>query len=456
MYSSNASKPKTEKVSGRNIGLTPDDQRRMAELYASGRTCRNIADSFGCSRSNVSQTLKKLGVKKRSNGIRIPKEKHPQIIHFYKTGKSCNEIAKEFGCSSICILHILQKNHVKRRPKSFPGKFSKENCQKMVDLYQQGNALESIAARFGCSVKILNRILDEHAVERHPNQTQFQPRFTEEDHRRMVSMYEDGKSQREIAGEFGCRPFALSRIFKKMGIKKPPAPPRHTITPEDREMIVKLRSQGKSYPEIAAKIGCCRETVIAVMRQLNVPIRVQGPDAYSAEDQQRMVELYENGMSLDEIAVGFGCGRQTVISVLQRYGVKVRARGFVGQLTLKKRGQMLAMYEAGYSGAEIASKFDCGLAAVTSVIGLTTRKSEIVQRIAPMPNSKAVDDPIENTESPASATPPQIPFETFVWNFWADKARAVDVLLLPPDLRLKITENVEEALAYAWNSLGKR
>ena len=84
------------------------------------------------------------------------------------------------------------------------------------------------------------------------------------------------------------------------------------------------------------------------------------------------------------------------------------------------------------------------------------RRSQITQRIPAIPNSNAVDDPIENTESPAPETPPQIPLETLVRNFWADKARAVDVLLLPPDLRLKITESVEEALAYAWNSLGKR
>jgi hypothetical protein len=68
-----------------------------------------------------------------------------------------------------------------------------------------------------------------------------------------------------------------------------------------------------------------------------------------------------------------------------------------------------------------------------------------------MPNSNATDNSVEITESP-----PQITFETFVWNFWADKARAVDVLLLPPGLRLEITERVEQALAYAWDMLRKR
>ena len=111
------------------------------------------------------------------------------------------------------------------------------------------------------------------------------------------------------------------------------------------------------------------------------------------------------------------------------------------------------MYKAGYSGAEIAAKFECSLETVSSVIEIATRKSQIVQRIASMSISNAVDEPREDSESPVVETPP-IPLEALVRNFWTDKTRAVDVLLLPHDLRSKITESVEQALLYVWNTLG--
>jgi len=114
------------------------------------------------------------------------------------------------------------------------------------------------------------------------------------------------------------------------------------------------------------------------------------------------------------------------------------------------------MYKAGYSGAEIAAKFECSLETVSSVIEIATRKSQIVQRIASMSISNVVDTPGEDTESPVVETPPTIPLETLVRDFWADKARAIDVLLLPPDIRLKIMESVEQALFYAWNTLRQR
>ena len=468
---SNASNPKNANPIGRRLGLTPDDQRRMAELYDGGNSCQEIADAFGCSAINAYDTLKKLGVKMRPRTPRgkIPKEKHPQIVQFYEAGQSCYDIAEKFGCSADVIHQILKNHDVKMRPTNTPGKFSEDICRKIVDLYKQGHAQKSIAARFGCGVRAVKRILDEYEVERRTEtSTQFQSRFTKEDCDRIVAMHEQGISQRQIAKEIGCHRFSLTQLFRKLGIEARPTPPRHTITPEDREMIVKLRSQGKSYTEIAAKIGCCRETVMTIMRQLNVPIRVQGADAYSAEDQQRMADLYEIGLSLDEIGIGFDCGRKTILSILRKHGLKVRPQGFVAQVTPKIRDQMLALYEAGYSGAEIASKFDRDLATVISVVDLATRKLQIAQRIESMSISNAVDDPIgngvenvienivENTESPAPETPPQISFETFVRNFWTDKARAVDVLLLPPDLRLRITENVKQALKYAWDAMGKR
>ena len=456
---SNASKPKTGSPRDRYIGLTPDDLRRMAELYAEGWTCQKIADLFGCSSTNdILYSLRKLGVKMRpTSSDKIPKEKHPQIIQLYEAGQSCYDIADKFGCSKESIYQILKKLNVKMRPRNSPGKFSEDTCRKMVDLYKQGHSQESIAARFGCSGKILKRIFDEHGVERRlNNRTQFQPRFTEEDQQRMVAMYQSGKSQPEIARAFGCCNFGVFRILKKLGIEKRPVPPRHIITPEDREMIMALRSQGKSYTKIAAKIGCARETVIAVMRQLNVPVRIQGLDAYSDEDQQKIADLYKIGMSMDEIAVGFDCGRKTIILILQKHGIKVRPKGFGGQRTEKLRDRMLAMYEEGSSGTEIAAKFECSLETVASVIELATRKSQIVQRITTMPNSNAAGKPDDYPQALASESRPPLSLETLLRNFWSDKARAIDVLLLPPDIRLKIMESVEQALLYAWNTLGKR
>ena len=145
VYSSDASKPKNEKPSSRNIGLTPDDQRRMADLYVSGKSCQEIAALFGCSAPNVSYTLKKLGVKMRPRTVegKIPIEKHPQVIQLYQAGKSCNEITATSKLPAIYLgvfvrekrvatkSRVKKKQPVKKKAKRPPEKPATK--QRMLD-----------------------------------------------------------------------------------------------------------------------------------------------------------------------------------------------------------------------------------------------------------------------------------------------------------------------------------
>ena len=403
MCPSNTSKPKNANQSGRRVRPPSDGQHRMAELYAEGWTCQKIADQFDCSLTKVYRTLRKLGAKMRPTAAvrRIPQKKHLQIVRSYEAGRSCREIAEKFGCSKEAIRDILRKHDVNMRPAHSHGKFSEDACRKMAALYTQGYPRSHIAARFGCD------------------------------------------------------PATLNRVLHIQGIEIPPEPPRHFVTQAERKKIVKLHHQGKSHSEIATKIGCVPQTIGKILRKLGVLIRVRGPGDYSAEDQQQMVDLYQIGISMAHIAIGFDCKRNTINSILRKRGIKIRLQGSKEQLTPKKIERILTMKKAGYSCAEIAAKFECSLETVSSVIELATRKSQFIQRITSTLNSNAADKIIESSEPPLEIPPP-IPLETFVRNFWTDKARAVDVLLLPPDIRLKIMESVEQALFYAWTTRGQR
>jgi len=141
---------------------------------------------------------------------------------------------------------------------------------------------------------------------------------------------------------------------------------------------------------------------------------------------------------------------------LRKHGVKIRPPGLPVLFTLKLRDRIMTLYKAGFSGTEIAAKFDCDLETVASVIARATGTSRNVPHHATLPKSNAAAKPDDSPQAPASESRPPLSLETLLRNFWADKARAIDVLLLPPDIRLKIMESVEQALLYAWNTLGKR
>jgi len=316
-------KPNDVHSGGRRVRPPSEEDRRMAELYAGGMSGEKIAGQFGCSPKKVYRALRKLGVIMRPGAAvrKTPEKKHRRIVQLYESGLSCRDIAKQFGYSAEGIRAILQKHDVEMRPAHAHGRFSEADCRKMAKLYKQGHSRTKIAARFDCD------------------------------------------------------PATLNRVLRLQGVEIRPEPPRHVTTRKERERIVRLHHQGVSRSEIAAKIGCVQQTVSEILRKHGIRMRVHGSCVYSDEDQQRIAGLYQAGISMERIAADFDCKRSTVESVLRKRGVKIRPPGSQGLFTMKLRARILTLYKAGFSGTEIAAKFDCDLKMVASVVERATGKS---------------------------------------------------------------------------------
>jgi transposase-like protein len=69
----------------------------------------------------------------------------------------------------------------------------------------------------------------------------------------------------------------------------------------------------------------------------------------------------------------------------------------------------------------------------------------------PSASAKVLVTPPSNSQ-PNKAVP-EMDFDTFVRSFWNEGTRAVDVLLLPPEVGPKVINYVNEALKYAFDKL---
>ena len=118
--------------------------------------------------------------------------------------------------------------------------------------------------------------------------------------------------------------------------------------------------------------------------------------------------------------------------------------------------------EQNLSAAEVAAKLGCSYWSVVNWrkkeerirgmrIGKRVRKrtrgkerGEEDKTPAPLPTSPA---PLEKSPRPSTD------FDTFVKNFWNKGTRAVDVLLLPPEIGPKVLNYINEALKYGFETL---
>ena len=105
------------------------------------------------------------------------------------------------------------------------------------------------------------------------------------------------------------------------------------------------------------------------------------------------------------------------------------------------------------SAAAVAKKLGCSYGTILS----WQKKEQEMATTAAKPKATP-EAPTEVTVNPSPKPEqrkllPEVDFDTFVRNFWNEGTRAVDVLLLPPELSPRVVNYVNEALKYAFETL---
>lgn len=95
---------------------------------------------------------------------------------------------------------------------------------------------------------------------------------------------------------------------------------RKKILTSDYEKVVDMYNNGMTQQEIANIYGCSKQIVYKIMKQMRADAR---PNGFTKEDAERMYKMYQDGMSMSEIADKFDSCRHTIGRTLKRHGFQV-------------------------------------------------------------------------------------------------------------------------------------
>jgi transposase-like protein len=257
--------------------------------------------------------------------------------------------------------------------------------------------------------------------------------------------------------------------------------------------------------ELAEKIGVPWQTILAWKRNGTIPLRAVMPDGhfkksvidplieayqqhhpssssppadppkeqkrtpqgrFTPQDRQQMVELYKNGSTLKAIAEQFQCNIKSVVRALRKLGISKRSQTHKPSTPIQptqpvmksktKKGYpvkvrteaMRLIFEQHYTSVQVAAQLGC------SVACLQKWKKRYLEELDHKSSSPSAHVN-KNTSSNSIDTPNKIPvnFDDFARNYWQEGTRAVDVLLLSPEIGPKVLNYVNEALRYAYEKL---
>lgn len=122
----------------------------------------------------------------------------------------------------------------------------------------------------------------------------------------------------------GPRGRATERHDTRGALAKNPAKSQIRLTPERRAELVADYVAGTPVRAIATKYGVHRGTIPTLIRRAGAEVRVAGLDA---EESKLASSLYENGMTLAQVAGQMGVSDEAVRQAVVDQGGQIRPKG---------------------------------------------------------------------------------------------------------------------------------
>lgn len=99
---------------------------------------------------------------------------------------------------------------------------------------------------------------------------------------------------------------------------------RRRLSPQVIEELVDRYNTGEGTPALSREYHISKSGLLQLLRAEGVSLRRQ---PLAPEDAKRAVRLYENGLTIDEVAEQIGSSYSTVRKILHQSGVTMRPKG---------------------------------------------------------------------------------------------------------------------------------
>ena len=195
---------------------------------------------------------------------------------------------------------------------------------------------------------------------------------------------DEGKSEADIAKEYGCGKSSIGRRRAECGIPTRRGASAVQIKRRvsiDRAMLERLYvTEGKSEKDIGAIVNHDPRTVRRLLRDHGIPLRERRThrDRISSETLRRM--YVTDHRSITSIAREFECAEQVVSDLLREYGIEKRRSRL--DSTLTKEFLTVMYVDREMSAKKIAKLVGCGASAVYIHMrrhGIPTREDRSVE-----------------------------------------------------------------------------
>lgn len=342
-----------ENLSNRKISIiTQEKIDKMVELYVQGKSTEEIAEIIKCDQSTVRKHIfsqenkeeliklhnENIQVRDKKEAIIITPERLDKIIELYKSGKSYKQISEIIGCNQSTVKRKLVKldNYEELKIENLKNTTKKivtpKDVEKMVELFRQGENVKNIAKTLGYDATTINKYLEKQPnieqLRSENSQNSTKVSVTDKDVQRMVDLYKQGKTTKEIAEILGFAKSTVKVHLKKVKNRNKLESEhkenynllnrgRIIVTPDLVEKMAILRKEGKSTRRIAIILGCSKNAILDNLTKRDDFLGIeQEHNKNKQKDKENVIndiiKEYELGTGIVELSQKYGFTQSTI------------------------------------------------------------------------------------------------------------------------------------------------
>lgn len=189
----------------------------------------------------------------------------------------------------------------------------------------------------------------------------------EDKYTEIVSMYKAGFSATKIASLYEVDRHVICNILKQLGFKI--SNNKITINREELTELVQKYETGYSLKQLAKEYGCSSVGLKDFLIKKGVDIKKKYAILEDEKSQLELINSYVNrDMSLKDLMLKYHCSYQTFKQILNKHNIIPVGKGASYKLTDRDNLEVIKMYNEGYKVMDIVSKFKVDKSTIYSIL----------------------------------------------------------------------------------------
>lgn len=295
---------------------------------------------------------------------KLTPEQELEVINLYQQQMLTGEkIAGMYGVSNATIICTLKKHNIEPRRPSGRNKekiITPEQELEIINLYQQGLTIKTIAPMYNLSPWPLANILHKHNIEVHRSRGRKEKIITPEEELEIIRLYQQGFSLQKIALITGIASSKVRKKITKNNIVIRPAKTYIKITPEEESKIANLYQQGYTIEKIADMCNMSKSSIFKTIKNNKLDLyktRMSiSKKIITPEQELEIINLHQQGYTIEKIASIYEVSIPTISKNLKKNNVMTNSsKSYSIETTPEQELEIIKLYQQGESVEKIAT-----------------------------------------------------------------------------------------------------